>query len=288
MKNGLVVLIGRPNVGKSTLLNNLINQKIAIVSDKPQTTRHIITGSYQDEEANITLVDTPGIHKPKNLLGKYLNNKTYYYLNKAQLVLWVVDITKPLGVGDKFIINKLKEVKQPVLLLLNKIDQIKKPFILTKIEQYQPLMDFKEIIPISALKNDNLITLIKIIKKYLINQPKTTNEVISLSLELILSELIREEALRLTKEEVPHALICLIDKIEKKTKLTNIYATIVVDRDSLKKIIIGKGGQMIKEIGSNARITIEDYLKQKVYLELYVKTITKWRDKEKYFSEFNL
>lgn len=288
MKSGLVVLIGRPNVGKSTLINNLINQKIAIISDKPQTTRHIIQGIYEDEEAKILLIDTPGIHKPKNMLGKYLNNKTYYYLNKAHLLLWLVDITKPLGPGDKFIASKLKDLKQPVFLLLTKIDLLKKELILPKIEEHKNLMTFREIIPITALKKDNLKYLIKVIKKYLTHQFKIDDEEVNLAPSFILSEIIREKALQLTNEEVPHALTCIIDKMETKSKHIIIYATIIVDRDNLKKIIIGKGGRMIKEIGSRARIEIENYLKKKVYLELHVKTVTDWRDKEHYFRQFDL
>lgn len=288
MKSGLVVLIGRPNVGKSTLINNLINQKIAIISDKPQTTRHIIQGIYEDQEAKILLIDTPGIHKPKNMLGKYLNNKTYYYLNKAHLLLWLVDITKPLGSGDKFIASKLKDLKQPVFLLLTKIDLFKKELILPKIEEYKNLMTFREIIPITALKKDNLEYLIKVIKKHLTHQFKIDDEEVNLAPSFILSEIIREKALQLTNEEVPHALTCIIDKMETKSKHIIIYATIIVDRDNLKKIIIGQGGRMIKEIGSRARIEIENYLKKKVYLELHVKTVTDWRDKDHYFRQFDL
>lgn len=288
MKSGFVGLIGRPNVGKSTLMNNIIGTKVAIISNKPQTTRNIIQGIYNDEESQIVFVDTPGIHKPNHKLGQYLNKQAYYSIDDVDIIMMLVDASEELGAGDKYVIDKLKEVNKPVILILNKIDKIPREKILIKIAQYKDLYDFSEIIPISALDSINIDDAIKTCKKYLPESVKFFDDdiVTNKSTKFLISEMIREKIFLLTEEEVPHSTSCYIEKIEKSKGSYNIIATIVVDRDSLKRIIIGKQGAMIKKIGTMARYDIEKLLNKKVYLDLHVRTIEKWRDKEKYLSEF--
>lgn len=290
MRSGMVSIVGRPNVGKSTLLNQILKKKIAITSSKAQTTRNIILGVYNDEDSQIVFVDTPGIHKPKNKLGNLLNKKAYTMTNDVDLVLFIVDISKGFGKGDQFILERLKEEKCKVILLLNKIDQINKFTLLDKINEVKDLYDFQEIIPLSALKNLNIDELIKTIKKYLpndfcyyendyiTNQPKS----------LIITERVREKILHLTNEEVPHSVTCVLETYNETEKLIEMGVVIIVDRDNLKKIIIGKNGNMLKEIGTRSRIDLEDYFNKKVYLELYVKTIKNWRDRENFISELGL
>lgn len=288
MKSGFVGLIGRPNVGKSTLMNNIIGTKIAIISNKPQTTRNIIQGIYNDEESQIVFVDTPGIHKPNHKLGQYLNKQAYYSIDDVDIIMMLVDASMELGSGDKYVIDKLKEVKKPVILILNKIDKIPREKILTKIVEYKDLYNFSEIIPISALDSINIDDVIKTCKKYLPESVKFFDDdtITNKSTKFLISEMIREKIFLLTEEEVPHSTSCYIEKVEKSKGSYNIIATIVVDRDSLKRIIIGKQGSMIKKIGTMARYDIEKLLNKKVYLDLHVRTIEKWRDKEKYLSEF--
>ena len=288
MKSGFVGLIGRTNVGKSTLINNIIGTKIAIISNKPQTTRNIIQGIYNDEDSQIVFVDTPGIHKPNHKLGQYLNKQAYYSIDDVDVIMMLTDVSEPLGAGDKYVIEKLKEVNKPVILILNKIDKIPREKILTKIVEYKDLYNFSEIIPISALTSINVDDVIKTCKKYLPESVKFFDDdtITNKSNKFLISEMIREKIFLLTEEEVPHSTSCYIEKIEKSKNSLNIIATIVVDRDSLKRIIIGKQGAMIKKIGTMARYDIEQLLKKKVYLDLHVRTIEKWRDKEKYLSEF--
>lgn len=288
MKSGFVGLIGRPNVGKSTLINNIIGTKIAIISNKPQTTRNIIQGIYNDDESQIVFVDTPGIHKPNHKLGQYLNKQAYYSIDDVDIIMMLTDVSEPLGSGDKYVIEKLKEVHKPVILILNKIDKIPREKILLKIDEYKDLYNFNEIIPISALTSLNVDDVIKTCKNYLPESVKFFDEdtITNKSNQFLISEMIREKIFLLTDEEVPHSTSCYIEKIEKRKDSLNIIATIVVDRDALKRIIIGKQGNMIKKIGTMARYDIENLLKKKVYLDLHVRTIEKWRDKEKYLSEF--
>ena len=294
MKSGFVGIIGRPNVGKSSLLNTIMGKKIAITSNKPQTTRNNIQGIYNDEETQMVFVDTPGIHKPKNKLGKLLNKEAYFSMNDTDVILFVVDISTPLGKGDKFIIDMLNEINKPVILVLNKIDRLPKEQILLKIAEYKDLYNFVEIVPISAIKKDNVDRLLDVIKKYLNDNMRYYDEgtYTNSSTEFIIAELIREKILNLTDEEIPHPITCVVEKIEYEKNIVNINGLIIVDRESLKKIIIGKQGTMIKEIGSLARNDIELLLGKKVYLELYVKVLPKWRDKDRYlqqlgFTEFN-
>lgn len=287
MRSGFVSLIGRPNVGKSTLLNSIIGKKIAITSNKPQTTRNIIQGIYNEPDTQMVFVDTPGIHKPKYKLGKYLNKQAYYSINDVDVIVFIIDGSEKLGSGDLYVIEKLKEVDKPVILVINKIDKFNKSEILTKISEYKDLYPFKEIIPLSALKKDNIKTLIEVLKNYLPDNIKyfDDDEVTNKRMEFVIAELIREQVFEQTSEEVPHAVTCIIDDIKKEKEYYAIYASIIVDRDSLKKIIIGKQGSKIKEIGIKSRYEIEKFLGSKIYLELFVKTIKNWRDKEKYLQE---
>ena len=289
MKSGFVSLIGRPNVGKSTLLNSIVGKKVAITSDKPQTTRNIIQGIYNEEDTQIVFVDTPGIHKPNHKLGKYLNKQAYYSIDDVDIVLMLVDASQPLGPGDKFIIERLQNVNKPVILIINKIDKLTRDELMEKIVEYKDLYDFKEIIPVSALKKKNVNEVVKVLKEYLPDSVKFygDHDITNKSMEFLLGEIIREKVFELTEEEVPHSLTCYIEHVEKnKNNNYVLNGVIVVDRDSLKSIIIGKQGRMIKEIGMRARKDMEELLDRKVYLELYVKVIKKWRDREKYLSEF--
>lgn len=290
MKSGFVSIVGRPNVGKSTLLNSLLETKLAITSDKAGTTRNIIEGVYEDKDAQIVFVDTPGIHKPINKLGTILNKKAYQMTENVDLILFLIDVSTGFGKGDNFILEKLKEEKVPVILVLNKVDQIKKDELLGKIMKYKDLYDFCEIFPISALKNDNVDALIQTIKNYLPNEGKIFEDetFTNISTNFYVSEIVREKVLRKTREEVPHSVTCYVEKIDYSKDKVHIQVLIVVDRDSLKKIIIGKNGSMIKEIGCEARMDLEEYFGKTVYLETFVKTIKNWRDREKYLKELGL
>lgn len=288
MKSGFVSLVGRPNVGKSTLLNSIVGHKVAITSNKPQTTRNIIEGIYNDSEVQIIFVDTPGIHKPTHKLGKVLNKQAYYSIDDVDIILFLVDGSDSLGPGDKYVLERLKTVNKPVILVINKIDKISKEKILLKIDEYKDLYDFKEIIPLSALKKDNVETVVKVLKKYLKDNIKYYDEdtYTNSSEQFMIAEIIREKVFRTTEEEVPHSVTCVVEKMEFSKNSVNVIASIIVDRDSLKRIIIGKRGSKIKEIGTLAREDIEVLLGKKVYLDLYVRCIKKWRDREKYLQEF--
>lgn len=289
MKSGYVSLVGRPNVGKSTLVNAILKKKIAITSPKPQTTRNIILGIYNEKDTQIVFVDTPGIHKPKHKLGSLLNQKAYQMMD-SDLILFLVDVSTGLGKGDMFIIEKLKEINKDVILILNKVDLIQKDKLLPLINEYKDLYPFKEIIPLSALKNDNVDDLIKTIKKYLKDDIKYFDDdtITNQNINFLVSERVREKILELTNEEVPHAITCVTESFEELDNIINIGVLIVVDRDNLKKIVIGKRGQMLKEIGTKARLDLEDYFGKKVFLSLYVKTISNWRDRQSNLKELGL
>ncbi len=290
MKSGFVSIVGRPNVGKSTLLNTILETKLAITSDKAGTTRNVIQGVYEDSDSQIVFVDTPGIHKPVNKLGNILNKKAYQTSDNVDLILFLVDVEKGIGRGDLFVLDKLKKEKLPIILVLNKIDRIAKDSLLEIIMKYKDLYDFSEIFPISALKNDNVNSLIKTIKKYLPNEGKIflDDTFTNISTNFYISEIIREKVLRKTRQEVPHTVTCLVEKkVEEDTKVI-IQAIIIVDRESIKKIIVGKNASMLKSIGIDARCDLEEYFGKKVYLELFVKVIENWRDKEKYLKELGL
>ena len=287
MKSGFVSLVGRPNVGKSTLINALVGYKVAITSNKAGTTRNIIQGIYNDDDTQIVFVDTPGIHKPKHKLGQRLNEEAYFSIDDVDIILFLVDVTMPFGKGDNFVLSKIKEANKPTFLILNKVDKIPKEKVLELIMNYKDFYDFKEIIPLSALKEKNIDELVKTLRKYLPDNIKyfPDNDLTNTTIEFRVAELIREKVLRLTSEEVPHSVTCVVEEyIDKKDKVI-INATIIVERDSLKSIIIGKQGAMLKEIGTKARHDIEQMIGKKVYLELFVKTIKNWRDKEKYLRE---
>lgn len=291
MKSGFVSLIGRPNAGKSTLLNTIIGKKIAITSNTVQTTRNIIQGIYTTDDLQIVFVDTPGIHKPQYKLGKILNDQAYYSMEDVDLILFLIDATQKIGSGDKFIIEKLKEVKTPVILLLNKIDKIRYEELLPIINEYKDLYPFKEIIPISATKKTNITDLIKTISNYLPNDIKYYDDdtITNISKKFTIEELIREKVLYKTHKEVPHSVTCIVEHLEEDKKRVSIGASIIVDRENLKKILIGHQGKMIKTIGSEARIDIENLLEKKVYLDLRVKVVNNWRDKDHFLNqELNL
>ncbi len=287
MRSGFVSFVGRPNVGKSTLLNSILGKRVAITSDKPQTTRNMIQGIYNDKDTQIVFVDTPGIHKPKSRLGKVLNKQAYYSINDVDIVVLVVDISEKIGAGDKFVIDVLKNIEnKPVFLVINKIDKLPKEEILKKIDEYQKLYDFAEIIPVSARKKDNTDRLLEVIKKYLPDNIKyfDDNTITSSSPSFIISEFIREKILDLTSEEIPYSVTVIVENLEEDERSMSINAVVVVDRENLKKIIIGKNGSMIKEIGIRSRKDIETYFNKRVYLELFVKVVDKWRDKEKFLN----
>ena len=287
MKSGFVSIIGRPNTGKSTLLNAIVKEKIAIISSKPQTTRNLIQGIYNDEETQIVFVDTPGIHKPVDKLGVALNSQAYYSINDVDIILFVVDASVSYGKGDKFIIDKLVDLKKPVFLILNKIDKLTDDEILLKINEYKDQYEFAEVIPLSALKNDNVDKLIKVLRDYLPDNVKyfMNGETTTTEMDFRLSEIVREKIFIHTDDEVPHSISCKLIGFEEDDKLAKIYIDIIVDRDSLRKIIVGHNGNMIKTIGYEARLDMEELLGKKVYLELYCKTIKKWREKEKYIKD---
>ena len=281
-KSGFVSIIGRPNVGKSTFLNRIIGQKIAIMSDKPQTTRNKIQGVYTENDSQVIFIDTPGIHKPKHKLGDFMVKMAQTTLKEVDIVLFMVNAVEGFGRGEEFIIEKLKETKQPVFLVINKIDQVHPEQLLELIDQYRKLHDFAEIVPISALDGNNVESLIGTIKKYLPEGPQyyPDNQVTDHPERFIIAELIREKVLHLTREEVPHSVAVVIDEIQKREGgAVYINATIVVERPSQKGIIIGKQGKMLKEVGKRARFDIEALLGSKVFLEVWVKVQKDWRNK---------
>ena len=281
-KSGFVSIIGRPNVGKSTFLNRIIGQKIAIMSDKPQTTRNKIQGVYTENDAQVIFIETPGIHKPKHELGDFMVKMAQTTLKEVDIVLFMVNAVEGFGRGEEFIIEKLKETKQPVFLVINKIDQLHPEQLLELIDQYRKLHEFAEIVPISALDGNNVDALIGTIKKYLPEGPQyyPENQVTDHPERFIIAELIREKVLHLTREEVPHSVAVVIDAIQKREGgAVYINATIVVERASQKGIIIGKQGKMLKEVGKRARFDIEALLGSKVFLEVWVKVQKDWRNK---------
>lgn len=281
-KSGFVTLIGRPNVGKSTLMNQLIGQKIAITSDKPQTTRNRIQTVYTDEAGQIVFLDTPGIHKAKNKLGEYMVNAATNTLNEVDVILWLVEPSTFIGAGERHIAETLRNVKTPVILVINKIDTVKKEEILTFIDCYKDICEFAEIIPVSALRGVNKQILIDNIMKYLPYGPMFYDEetVTDQPERQIVAELIREKALRLLSDEIPHGIAVSIDRMKERKHIVDIEATIVCERDSHKGIVIGKQGSMLKKIGTDARREIEDLLQSKVNLQLWVKVKKDWRDSD--------
>ena len=289
-KSGFVTLIGRPNVGKSTLMNHLVGQKIAITSNKPQTTRNRIQTVYTSELGQIVFVDTPGIHKAKNKLGEYMVTVAEKSLGEVDVILWLVEPTTYIGAGEQHIAEQLRRVKTPVILVINKIDKVEKSKVLESIDAYRKVCDFAEIVPVSALKGDNQKDLIDTIMKYLPYGPAFYDEdtITDQPERQIVAELIREKALRSLNEEVPHGIAVTIEqmKMRKNRELMDIDASIVCERDSHKGIIIGKNGAMLKKIGSLARPEIEEMLDCKVNLKLWVKVRKDWRDSDLMMKNF--
>ncbi|MBN8432727.1 GTPase Era [Priestia flexa] len=288
-KSGFVSIIGRPNVGKSTFLNRVIGQKIAIMSDKPQTTRNKIQGVYTEDEAQIVFIDTPGIHKPKHKLGDFMMKVAQNTLKEVDLVLFMVNAAEGLGRGDEFIIERLKETKTPVFLVINKIDEIHPDELFTIITTYKDLYPFAEIIPISALQGNNVERLLEQIKKVLPEGPQyyPADQVTDHPERFIITELIREKVLHSTREEIPHSIAVVMDSMQKRDNgAIYVGATIIVERDSQKGIVIGKQGKMLKEVGRKARADIEALLGSRVFLELWVKVQKDWRNRSSHLRDY--
>lgn len=287
-KAGFVTLIGRPNVGKSTLMNRLIGQKIAITSNKPQTTRNRIQTVLTRPEGQIVFLDTPGIHKAKNKLGDYMVRAAERTLEEVDVILWLIEPTNYIGAGERHIIEQLKKVKTPVILVINKTDTVKKEAIFSFIDVYRRELDFREIVPVSALKGDNTEELVRCIFDYLPYGPAFYDEdtITDQPMRQIVAELIREKALRLLQEEIPHGVAVTVESMKEKGKICHIEATIVCERESHKGIIIGKGGSMLKKIGSLARPEMEELLEMQVNLQLWVKVKKDWRDSDYLLKNF--
>ena len=290
-KSGFVTIIGRPNVGKSTLMNHLIGQKIAITSNKPQTTRNRIQTVYTDmERGQIVFLDTPGIHQAKNKLGEYMVNVAEHTLSEVDVILWLVEPSTFIGAGEQHIIKQLKKTKTPVILIINKVDTVEREKILEYIDAYRKVFDFAEIVPASALREQNLDTVVDVIFKYLPYGPMFYDEetVTDQPERAIVAEIIREKALHALDDEIPHGIAVYIDRMKERRgqNIIDIDATIVCERDSHKGIIIGKGGSMLKKIGSNARYEMERLLDTQVNLKLWVKGRKDWRDSELMMKNF--
>lgn len=288
-KSGFISIIGRPNVGKSTFINRVIGEKIAIMSDKPQTTRHKIQGIFTDEQSQMIFIDTPGIHKPKHRLGDFMMRVAESTLNEVDVILLMINADEGYGRGDQFIIERLNKTRSPVFLIINKVDLIQPDDLFPLIEQYKDLYDFQEIFPISALEGNNVDQLLNNIQSYLPIGPKYYDEdqITDHPEQFIIAELIREKVLHLTREEIPHSITVVIESIEKrKSNAVFIQATIVTERSTQKGILIGKQGTMLKEIGKRARQDIENKLGSKVFLELWVKVQKDWRNNQKQLNQF--
>lgn len=289
-KSGFISIIGRPNVGKSTFLNHVVGQKIAIMSDKPQTTRNKVQGVVTTDDAQMIYIDTPGIHKPKHRLGDFMVKVARNTLGEVDVILFMVNAEQKIGPGDRFIIDMLKNTKTPVFLIINKIDLVHPDELLETIVSYQEEYDFAEVVPISALKGNNTDALLDTLKKYLPEGPKyyPDEQVTDHPERFIIAEFIREKVLHLTREEIPHSVAVVIEQIEreKDRDMINVMATIVVDRDSQKGIVIGKRGALLKQVGTEARKDIEMLLGSKVFLELWVKVQKDWRNRPSRLKEF--
>ena len=288
-KSGFVSIIGRPNVGKSTLLNRIVGQKVAIMSDVPQTTRNKIQGVVTSDDSQIVFIDTPGIHKPQTRLNDFMLKSAYSTFNEVDLVLFMVNAAEKRGAGDNFILEKLKNLRTPKFLVINKIDQVKPEELLKIIMDYTSDNEFNEVIPISAIQGNNVDEMMVTIKKYMPEGPQfyPDDQVTDHPEYFVVSEFIREKILQLTKEEVPHSVAVVVESmLRNEDDKVHVHATIIVDRASQKGFIIGKGGKMLKEIGVRARRDIEAMLGDKIYLELWVKVQKDWRDKQSYLQDY--
>ncbi|MFM1651501.1 GTPase Era [Brevibacillus sp. B_LB10_24] len=289
-KSGFAAIVGRPNVGKSTLLNTVVGQKIAIMSNKPQTTRNKIRAVHTTEKGQIIFLDTPGIHKPKSKLGDYMMSVAENALNEVDLILYVIDATEKRGPGEEFIIERLKQVKTPIFLVINKIDKVHPEALLPIIDDYSKLLSFKQIVPVSALEGNNTESLLDAIYDELDEGPMfyPADQVTDHPERFVVAELIREKVLHLTREEVPHSIAVTVEEMKRRPdgKTLYIYAAIYVERDSQKGILIGKNGEMLKEIGRRARADIERLMGDKIFLEIWVKVKKDWRNQERMLRNF--
>ena len=288
-KSGFVAIVGRPNVGKSTLLNRIVGQKIAIMSDKAQTTRNKIQGVYTTPDTQIVFIDTPGIHKPKHRLGDFMVETAYSALREVDVTLFMISADQKRGKGDDFIIERLKKSEVPVFLIVNKIDKVHPDALLETIQDYSSQMEFAEVVPISATEGNNFETLMNVLEENMPEGPQyfPEDQITDHPEYFIVSELIREKVLLLTRDEVPHSVAVVVDSMKRnENDKVHVQATIIIERDSQKGIIIGKGGKMLKVIGTKARQDIERLLGDKVYLELWVKVQKDWRDKQTYLKDF--
>ena len=288
-KSGFVAIVGRPNVGKSTLLNRVVGQKIAIMSDKAQTTRNKIQGVYTTDDAQLIFIDTPGIHKPKHRLGDFMVETAYSALREVDVTLFMISADQKRGKGDDFIIERLRQSQTPVFLVINKIDKVHPDALLAIIEDYSSQMDFAEIVPISATEGNNFETLMKLLIDEMPEGPQyfPEDQITDHPEYFIVSELVREKVLLLTRDEVPHSVAVVVDSMKRDhNDKVHIQSTIIVERDSQKGIIIGKGGKMLKQIGTKARLDIEHLLDDKVFLELWVKVQKDWRDKQTFLTDY--
>ena len=288
-KSGFVAIVGRPNVGKSTFMNYVLGQKIAIMSDKAQTTRNKIQGVYTKDDAQIVFLDTPGIHKPKHELGEFMVKSAYSALKEVDAVLFMVNVSEKRGPGDDFIVEKLKGIKTPIFLVLNKIDLVTPEVLLERVESYKDALDFAGVFPISVLQGNNVNELMEGLINALPEGPQyyPADQITDHPEYFVVSELIREKILQLTQEEIPHSVAVTVDKMQKdEFDKVHVYANIIVERKSQKGIIIGKGGRLLKEIGTRARRDIQQLLGNKVYLELWVKVEKDWRKRKSNLQEY--
>lgn len=285
-KSGFISIIGRPNVGKSTFMNKVLGQKIAIMSDKPQTTRNKVQGVYTKDNAQMIFIDTPGIHKPKHELGEHMMKVAHNTLRETEVILFLVNVAEEIGRGDEFIIDMLKNATTPIILVLNKIDLVHPDQLIEQIDVYKDKLNFSDIVPISALQGNNIERLLEVIESHLPSGPMyyPADRVTDHPEHFIVSELIREKALHLTSQEIPHAIGVEVEKMkaENENDKVHVQATIFVERESQKGMVIGKGGKMLKEIGKLSRVDIEHLLGSKVYLELWVKVQKDWRNKKNF------
>lgn len=289
-KSGVIAIVGRPNAGKSTLMNALLHEKVAIMSDKPNTTRNNIAGILTNDDTQYVFMDTPGIHKPQQELGRVLNKNAYIAIEDADVIGWIVDVTQSFGPGDEFVLNRLKDAGKPVVLLVNKVDRLNKEKLLKRLDYWSKIYDFADIVPLSALKQDNLETVLEVFRKYLPEgMPLYPSEMKSdHGLVFQLCELVREKILQKTHEEIPHSVAVLLESMEEKNGKVYLSFLVIVDRDSQKGILIGKGGDMIREIRLAAQKEIKEKLKKPVNMELYVRVEKNWRNKESKIKEFGL